>query len=1828
MSGTTYRTFGVLAIAAIFLGIWYFFSTSTTTSITEDLALYNDLGDRIESDFNQYLLLTFTDDYTLTDTLKDGIEITYGNNTPSTTLESEDLAQSLSLQFPKTLEEPIAVTLSGSRTILVQQEDNTDASVSLLTNSPAEVPQGEGTTWASAPERPLSEEASAGEQSAQYLKYTTPDARINTYYAYQKDQANGYRNLKHWTIFTDGDGEESQSYRFSNAHLRLTDSGTVEVRYIQPQDESIKAQVGDDLWARAQAVLAEDLVANIEHTEPDLIIPAPYTIDTNGAQTTHDWVVTPADAINPSDTSGDFILSTKFEVPLLSYPIALDPTLQFTAPGYTEAGSVITGENTSDNFGWSFAVGDFNADGKDDLAVGADGYSTNTGRVYLFYGGSMTTENASGADVTLTGETTSNFGYSLTTGDWNADGTDDLAVGATGYSGSTGRVYLFYGGSMTSESASGADVTLTGETTSNNFGSSLTTGDFNADGTDDLAVGARGYSSSKGRVYLFYGGSMTTENASGADVTLTGETTSNFFGYSLTTGDFNADGTDDLAVGAFGYSTYTGRVYLFYGGSMTSENASGADIALTGETTSSSFGYALTTGDFNADGKDDLAVGARAYSSNTGRAYIFYSQSGQVNLDTHITGETTSNYFGYSLQTGDFNADGKDDLAVGAYGYNSIQGRAYIFYGGSMTSENASGADIILTGETSSNYFGVSLQTGDFNADGKDDLAVGAWGYSTFTGRAYIFYGGSMISENASGADVTLTGEATFSFLGISLQTGDFNADGKDDLAVGASVYSSSIGRAYLFYGGSIITENASGADVILTGETNANRFGAALQTGDFNADGKDDLAVGAWGYNSDQGRAYIFYGGSMTSENASGADVIMTGETTSNLFGKSIITGDFNADGKDDLAVGAQQYSSNTGRVYIFYGGSMVSENATGADVILTGDVANDDYGTSLATYDYNHDGRDDLVVGAPGYNNGGDTGRIYFYETRENYVWEIQRQSLVDGVRVHPIMGHEMKITGESGSGQFGTSMAVGDFNADGKDDLAVGANEFNSGQGRVYIFYNDGNYETKASRADVVITGEATSNQFGSVLETGDFNADGKDDLAVGAQQYSSNTGRVYIFYGGSIVTENAVSANVILTGGATSNYFGNTLQTGDFNADGKDDLAVGAWGYSASTGRTYLFYGGSMISESASGADVTLTGGGTNNAMGAALQTGDFNADGKDDLAVGAWGYSTLTGRAYIFYGGSMISENASGADITLTGAAIINFFGYSLQTGDFNADGKDDLAVGAYGYNSNQGRTYLFYGGSMISESATGADVALTGDGTSSGFGDSLQTGDFNHDGKDDLVVGTAGYNSNQGRAYIFYGGSMTSENASGADVIMTGETTSNLFGKSIITGDFNADGKDDLAVGAWGVNSNQGRVYFYTTNDFQISGVTANEGIGTTLTTGDFNADGKLDLAVGAPVYSSNLGRLYIFYGGDNLSETVATADYTITGESGVASFGSAVAVGDLNSDGIDDLLVGAHDQGSDGKAYIYYGGGAFPSAAASADVVITGEVSGQHFGFSVAVADVDGDGDDDAIISDPYYGALSTGKIYFYYNDGAYPSAAGSADATILGTNFAYIGGNLTCADLDNDADNDLLAASITYGGGAYLFYNSAGFATVSSAADATFAASIAADIEVADFDGDANLDFVISDSFDKKVRVYFDAVSYSGAVTPDSVISSVDSSFGAYTTVGDLNHDGKDDLVISDSTNSKSDILYSSSLATGLADDLSDLMVPVSGALLIADIDDNGTDDLLIGDAGYDVSSNEGRVYVIISEIAAVRYSQHKIQGTMKIQGSGTFH
>jgi putative NIF3 family GTP cyclohydrolase 1 type 2 len=1132
---------------------------------------------------------------------------------------------------------------------------------------------------------------------------TATNQRKTLLYTLEKDHATNEKKLKSWTLYEKGNGIEEEAYQFTNAKIKINDDGNAEVFYFgekEIQNQQTQADVEPSLLERAQRVISQDMGEDILNSNKNPDFLIPKPFFYDKNGDIHETDWKYDEETNTLSLQ----ISTKDDL----YPIALDPTLAFRAPAQSNTGWVVTGEGTSA------------------------------------------------------------FGYAMTAGDFNADGKTDLAVGASDYSTSTGRVYIFYNDGSISTAATAADVIITGEATSNTFGVSLASGDFNADGKTDLAVGANAYSTNTGRAYLFYNGSIITENASGADIIITGETTSNQLGYSLASGDFNADGKIDLAVGAWGYSTSTGRAYLFYNGSIITENASGADIVITGETTNNAFGYALGSGDFNADGKTDLAVGAHGYSTNTGRVYLFYNDGSipttAATADVIITGETTSNYFGRSLTFGDFNADGKTDLAVGANAYSSSAGRAYIFYNGSIITENASGADVRITGEATANNFGYAMTSGDFNADGKTDLAVGAYAYSSFTGRTYLFYNDGSIPTTAATADVIITGEATSNFFGTSLASGDFNADGKTDLAVGASGYASNRGRVYIF-----TSQNGQvNTNVNLTGEAASDSFGRSLASGDFNADGKTDLAVGASGYSTNTGRTYIFYNDGSIPTTAATADVIITGETTGNQLGGSLVSGDFNADGKVDFAVGAYNYSTNTGRAYLFYNGSIITENASGADIIITG-------------------------------------------ETTSNY---------------------------------FGSSLTSGDWNADGKTDLAVGAYGYSTNTGRVYLFYNGSIITENASGADIIITGEATGNQLGGSLVSGDFNADGKVDFAVGAYNYSTNTGRAYLFYNGSIITENASGADIIITGETTNNQLGGSLVSGDFNADGKIDLAVGAYGYSTNTGRVYLFYNGSIITENASGADIIITGEAIG-LFGCSLASGDFNADGKTDLAVGAYNYTTGTGRAYLFYNGFIITENASGADIIIIGeAAASSFFGYCLTSGDFNADGKIDLIVGAHNYSSGTGRVYLYEtrdnfvwqlqpqsslsGSLRTNPSFSGQELKIAGEVGAGKFGSALASGDFNADGKIDLIVGAPEYSTNTGRAYIFYSDGHLAAAATNADVIITGETTNNYFAISLTSGDFNADGKTDLAVGAYGYSTDTGRAYlFYNDGSLPTTAVTA-----------------------------------------------------------------------------------------------------------------------------------------------------------------------------------------------------------------------------------------------------------------------------------------------------------------------------------------------------------------------------------------------------------------
>jgi hypothetical protein len=276
----------------------------------------------------------------------------------------------------------------------------------------------------------------------------------------------------------------------------------------------------------------------------------------------------------------------------------------------------------------------------------------------------------------------------------------------------------------------------------------------------------------------------------------------------------------------------------------------------------------------------------------------------------------------------DINNDGIDDLVTGAPAYNTNQGRAYVFYGGSMTSENASGADIVLTGEAITHQFGEAVSSGDLNSDGVNDVVVGA----ESIGRVYVFYGGSLVSVNASVADVIITADLANYFGNLSVSSADTNTDGTDDLIIGAPGYFSNQGRVYVFYGDSLVSENTSDADITITGENTSDFFGESLSTGDLNSDGTTDLIVGATGYNSSQGRTYVFYGGELRTESASDASLIIDGETTSSDTGVSLLATDINDNGVDDLIIGANAYDdpNDQGRVYVLMSEAAITTPAT----------------------------------------------------------------------------------------------------------------------------------------------------------------------------------------------------------------------------------------------------------------------------------------------------------------------------------------------------------------------------------------------------------------------------------------------------------------------------------------------------------------------------------------------------------------------------------------------------------------------------------------------------------------------------------------------------------------------------------------------------------------------------------------------------------------------------------------------------------------------------------------------------------------------------------
>jgi hypothetical protein len=383
-------------------------------------------------------------------------------------------------------------------------------------------------------------------------------------------------------------------------------------------------------------------------------------------------------------------------------------------------------------------------------------------------------------------------------------------------------------------------------------------------------------------------------------------------------------------------------------------------------------------------------------------------------------------------------------------------------------------------------------------------------------------------------------------------------------------------------------------------------------------------------------------------------------------------------------------------------------------------------------------------------------------------------------------------------------------------------------------------------------------------------------------------------------------------------------------------------------------------------------------------------GDVNGDGFADVIVGAQDYDNGQadeGRAFVYHGSA--SGLSATPDWTAESDQVFAFFGWSVGTaGDVNGDGYADVIVGAYGYDNGQtdeARAYVYHG-SASGLSAT-PDWTAESDQANGFLGVSVGTaGDVNGDGYADVIVGASNYDNGQadeGRAFAYHG------SADGLSSIANwtagSDQASAHFGNSVgAAGDTNADGYADVIVGAYGDDNGQadeGRAFVYhgstgglsSTPNWTATSHRAFVYFGWSVgTAGDVNGDGYADVIVGAYQYDSE-GRAYVYHG--SASGLSATPDWTAESDHGQANGFLGVSVGtagDVNGDGFADVFVGAahydNGQADEGVAFTYQGASAGLSITASRRA--ESDQAFARFGWSVGTAgDVNEDGYADAIV-------------------------------------------------------------------------------------------------------------------------------------------------------------------------------------------------------------------------------------------------------------------
>lgn len=636
-------------------------------------------------------------------------------------------------------------------------------------------------------------------------------------------------------------------------------------------------------------------------------------------------------------------------------------------------------------------------------------------------------------------------------------------------------------------------------------------------------------------------------------------------------------------------------------------------------------------------------------------------------------------------------------------------------------------------------------------------------------------------------------------------------------------------------------------------------------------------------------------------------------------------------------------------------------SRSAATADLTVFGDEIAAYLGHAVAAGDVNDDGNADVIVVSPGEDaTGSNAGMLrVFYGP------------ISDSPFPPALAEAQVTISATAPYGEFGHSVVVADVIGSAAPDLIVADPYHDDGgtnAGQIYIFEGPVTGVLDVGSADVVITGDSGGDLLGWSMLVGDVDNDAQDDLVLGGPGAMGDDGQVYIWSGGVTSSDEVASdADYVLTGGVANGEAGTALAVVGQLSDGEFYLAVGAPADDGGIGVVYF-----LPVDSMAGGDIDV------------LSHHEITSPAGTRIGAGLVSTSEAAGQGIL-----IANDDPDGGEVHYfldpTADAIVpdaaGQFGGAVaplvsmvNVGDVDGVDGDDVLFGDANaeVSSFGGAAYLFYGDELA---YTGVDMSTANEifyaPNFAEFGEGVAAGDFNNDGRPDLLIGAGHTNGSYvhgGAAHLFYGPFDRLEGTyemADADSLLYGDDSGDQSGYSVEgVGDVNCDGVPDVAIGAIvadDVSTATGALYvvfgptpesaplewlntaidlasadfvFYETSSGDLAG-------NTVVGVGDVDGDACDDFLIAASGdddVATNAGSVYLFYGDAALSGEYgpADADAEFQGTYAGDYFGTGVgAAGDLDSDGYADLLMGQpyiDTSGTDnGRAVVFFGGGSKP---------------------------------------------------------------------------------------------------------------------------------------------------------------------------------------------------------------------------------------------------------------------------------------------------------